>query len=445
MEFINLPLEIKLSIIECDPLHAIKLLLVDREIYTFSISDQGKNWINRITAKTYINTPEHKGILYFNKIRHGEWKFYKKLKLSKLHTYNFGKLHGPRYSFHKNRCVASHTEYVNDVINGISKTYYKNNVIKSEIPYKDGVKHGLFISYHENKNIHEKGSFVSGKKEGIHLCNYKNGDNKFLETYEKGQLSGKCEYRLENGNISFIKEYKDNIMIREEQYCQNKLVHVFHKDGDADLVDDYYYGSIMYQHRRVNGVRDGMQMQYDKDGHVVDEILYDMGTKINEKSYAKKCVILEIVYIKGAKTYEIAYSRIGEKTYEIHYDENSIMRKDYFSSGQIRAYTYWKNNKLHGMQIGYYENGNVSMKKCYVDGKKHGAADYYSQNGNTEIKLEFDQNVMVKSITYYNTGSKNQKVCYSNDKAISVKTYPCHDGIPNYTQYNIPQYDPIIS
>lgn len=60
--FENLPLELKLRIIELSPWDLIRLTIVDKKISAYYESEAGQNWFNRISNPQYHNTHDEEGI-----------------------------------------------------------------------------------------------------------------------------------------------------------------------------------------------------------------------------------------------------------------------------------------------------------------------------------------------------------------------------------------------
>lgn len=144
VKILELPLELKVQIIEYDPQIIKSLLLVDSSIYNYYKSDDCKRWLRRI-ASTNIDTYFERGTLLADNIKDGEWDYYKKRcggrDLSKIEKYNFGHLY--------------------EIIT------WPIGSIKIVTPMINGLKNGVMIRYNRYlKYICETTTFVDGKKVG---------------------------------------------------------------------------------------------------------------------------------------------------------------------------------------------------------------------------------------------------------------------------------------
>ena len=171
--FGDLPLEIKLYVIELDPLHLIDLLLADKSIYEYYLTEEGKNWYKRILNICIIDTDTEKGITILNGLKHGEWKYYVEDKLIKSTWYKLGLKDGLEYIYYRtNDQVMIIKPYIKDVIIGTIKTYYDNGNLETEvdydgnleteIDYKGEIKHGKCVVYNSDGTISSRCTYNNG-------------------------------------------------------------------------------------------------------------------------------------------------------------------------------------------------------------------------------------------------------------------------------------------
>lgn len=196
--FGDLPLEIKLYVIELDPLHLIDLLLADKSIYEYYLTEEGKNWYKRILNICIIDTDTEKGITILNGLKHGEWKYYVEDKLIKSTWYKLGLKDGLEYIYYRTYDqVMIIKPYIKDVIIGTIKTYYDNGNLETEVDY-DGnleteidyngeIKHGKCVVYNSDGSISSRCTYNNGKLEGKYEKYYNNGDIQIQAYYEDGK------------------------------------------------------------------------------------------------------------------------------------------------------------------------------------------------------------------------------------------------------------------
>lgn len=129
VNFLDLPLELKLQIVEYDSQLIKFLILVDSTIYNYFKSIDGKRWLRRI-ATVNVDTPFEKGILIAGNIKDGQWNYYEiytntsffgvvevKIHLTRSEKYNFGYLYE----------IITYTNYT-----------YRNSTIFEIVSIKDG-------------------------------------------------------------------------------------------------------------------------------------------------------------------------------------------------------------------------------------------------------------------------------------------------------------------
>lgn len=149
MDFENLPIDIKLHILDLDPKLYPLLLKVDSETRKYySGSEQEK--VNR---REYIKEKNKKHIV---------------TKTENYYLLN-GKKDGP---------------YIRK---------YENGNIDIEVSYIKGKREGQYKTYYENGNIYGEGNYIDGKLDGPQKKYYQNGDIYEEENYTNGKLE---DYKL---------------------------------------------------------------------------------------------------------------------------------------------------------------------------------------------------------------------------------------------------------
>lgn len=367
--FYNLPLEIKILIIEKSPIDLGKLLLVDREIYNYYISEQGQKWYNRISV-TYVDTDKQKGMLRFNTFKDGEWQHYSKGNLVTSVIYNFGKMHGPQY------------------------TYYRKDLIKSITLYVNDIKHGEFISFHKNKNIMCKCTFFEGAIHGENIQYFKNNTIKSVENYVHGKLHGECRYKTPTQCFTCVYIYNNNVLVSNTEYAGELISRITTHNGKEMNVQSFTDGKLHTKFKRINGKLDGEYIQYHEKDIPYIEKIYDMGNVLSIKEYYKTAIL-------RCETY---YGEIGQK-------------RTYYESGHIRCISNYQNTVLHGPYIEYYDNEQVKEEGSYIKGRKDGKWNYFFEDGKRDATKIYIENKMVEFLIYDN-GEPYQRVWYRNDGSI---------------------------
>lgn len=136
--FSELPFELKLYTIELSPGSLIPLLVLDKDIRDYFNSAQGQNWFNRTLVRIY-DTPEAKGLMIGNDVKHGQWEYYKNGRLMKIKNYFLGRLEGVKIKYYGTTgTIYSKEYYVHGLKEGDSITYYRSGNIQSVKHYVRG-------------------------------------------------------------------------------------------------------------------------------------------------------------------------------------------------------------------------------------------------------------------------------------------------------------------
>lgn len=176
----------------------------------------------------------------------------------------------------------------------------------------------------------------------------------------------------------------------------------------------------------------------------------DPKSHIQQEFNAQNQVIKETMYIRGVlfSTTEYKYNSDGNKSHEIHYDENGIQTYyetfEYNSKNQKIKETLYKDGKMFvestmsyndkGLMIRsdnltyqggrsynlyfYDENNNEIERKQYVSDSEGDELRFwhkstYTEDGNIEQEIEYDKNENIINVTkyIYNKKGKLKKIC----------------------------------
>lgn len=214
-KFTELPLELKILILEKNPYNLKKLLLLDHDLYeTITITEHGTATLSRILQKKVVCTKEEKGTFILGK-KHGRWEsYYLSGRLHKVDYYKLGVLEGTTTQYSENGHFYSDTVYtiygkIKDVtsyhydikyVHEIYKELDDNNdhetFLYKTLNYSMGRLHGDKITYHQNGQIQLITPYKMGKIYG-HKIRYDDTGNPMYNNvaicipHVKGLLMGK--------------------------------------------------------------------------------------------------------------------------------------------------------------------------------------------------------------------------------------------------------------
>ena len=182
-------------------------------------------------------------------------------------------------------------------------------------------------------------------------------------------------------------------------------------------------GKILKQHRKesLNGLKDGIQEWYDKQGRLMERIQYSAGIKnglFERYSFMDGKLTQKGQYKDGKKEGKWTYFGFGPDIQEISYSNGKY-------DGEFTSYTTRNGEKLLAARK-YYVNGNLSGicesyigshlsdKIGYIDGKRDGIYIYYL-GGKPSVIGEYSKGQKTGEWTYYFIGDLVQKVEHYKD------------------------------
>ena len=217
---------------------------------------------------------------------------------------------------------------------GDIKTFYHSKNIKEIIPIENGVISEKFRGFYETGKPKDEVDYLNGEQTGIRTEYYENGNKKFSITRSENPEGKLHSYYYENGNLKSTEiyinkndrdgkwlRYYSNGQIKSETEFINKEFFVqncWKEDGTQILKDgtglyihenNYWEGFTqkceqqylnykrhgsqytynnnvlsLYQEMK-DGKCHGLTKSYDDDGNLKEEIVYENGIKISQKSF----------------------------------------------------------------------------------------------------------------------------------------------------------------
>lgn len=243
--FAELPLEMKLYVVELDPLNLGNLILADRELYEYHQTEEGKNWYTRILQIRIVDTDKEKGMIILNNLKHGEWKYYQNGKLIKSTWYEIGLKDGLEYTYYpKVGQVESIIPYIRDVITGTVKVYYINGDLKTELDYVENVMHGKCITWYKNNKISSTSTYNNGLLEGEYIAYYPNGNIKEQTYYKDGTVDGSYISYTPRGRVASKLDYILGRLTHAQYFDKNGLRDIVY-DGHKRIEKIFEYGKLV--------------------------------------------------------------------------------------------------------------------------------------------------------------------------------------------------------
>ena len=211
-----------------------------------------------------------------------------------------------------------------------SVSSYAKNLSKDDVVIREGLYYKKFSNTPFTGKLSgiENGKIKKGKREGQWLIYYEDGALQYNAFFKNGMLDGKYKYYYSNGTLRFEEVYKEG--------KKNGKNIAYYENGNIEVIKFY-----------SNDLKYGEESIFDPAGNI----------------HFKKN------YIKGSLDGE-QYAYKDGKVSCIDIFKNKMIMKStsYFKNGKfIKLY---KNNKLHGEQIGYNKDGVWTRRIIYDDGKE---------------------------------------------------------------------------
>ncbi len=330
---------------------------------------------------------------------------------------------------------------------GYNKFYYPNGQVSSEGMMKDGKPEGYWITYYVTGIKKSEGNRKNYLLDSIWVFYASTGDTIEKINYMYGKKNG---YMYSYGNPADRNISRNGNVVAKELYINDK------KEGKSF----YYYptGELKETINFSGGERDGIAMEYDRDGTPITVMEYRSDRlverqRINRKDEngLKQGTWMEF-YESGNVKREINYTdnildgiyreydKDGSLTMVVHYDRGKIrddaiaegqpveIRQSFFPDGKVRTSGAYRNNIPVGIHRTYNEEGDVIASTIYDDkgrvssegivndmGERIGPWINYFPDGKKSSEGEYRDNRRNGTWTFYTeNGEIEQKGGYRN-------------------------------
>lgn len=222
--------------------------------------------------------------------------------LQGMSYYKNGQEQGKNYLYHKNGNVSM----VSEVVNGkqYSTLFYENGAKKQQNIY--GTNTSVFKDYDENGNLVRiiyknydtkvigEENYLNGKLNGIRKKYKIDDDGKDVmlleETWQNGKLNGTKKVYNSNGGILSETNYKDDMRhgVSKDYWANGVLaseVSFFYDELHGALKRFYINGQLRTEENYYHDENTGVSRNYDDQGHLISETIYEDGEPITELVY----------------------------------------------------------------------------------------------------------------------------------------------------------------
>jgi antitoxin component YwqK of YwqJK toxin-antitoxin module len=283
----------------------------------------------------------------------------------------------------------------------VKKEYYPNGKVKLEYTLKDGKKEGVERKFYENGN----------KKSEVY---YQDGEEDFSKLYYWYE-TGEKQAEYDESRFIDVEYYKNGNIKRKQIYQNNNI---------KDFIEKEYYENGKIKMERPSDLEgssystDGIRKDYDENGNLYSETLYDKGHAVSYKLFHANGKI------KEEGNYKKSGLRVKEGLVRAYYEsgkpQNEYNYKNDLYDGKIIGWYETGEKQFEGNYIAgtgkvinYYRSGTVKFERNYKDGKKEGIEKAYYESGKPEYEYNYKNDLKDgKTIGWYETGEKQSEGNY---------------------------------
>ena len=264
-----------------------------------------------------------------------------------------------------------------------------------------------------------------------------------------------------------------NIYSNEFEPKESDLLPVSEEMGENHTIIQYYDNNEKWEERHYkNGVLDGEQITWDKNGKIIYKTVFKNGTGTDkiygfygdlrrETKYSGGSVIKESEYYKnGKKAFEknykndildgnfIIWNKDGKIIYNTIFKDGTGTERSLYQDDQnfYEENSYSEYQLKNGVENGIHKevkNGKLTVLEHYKDRELHGTATEYYENGQKFFERTFTEDVLDGKFTVWD---KAGNVIYTTvfDKGTGIyKSYDKDGNIMEEAEMKNRMYDGI--
>ena len=344
-------------------------------------------------------------------------------------TDEFGNKQGVYKSFYNDGKLKEEKKYKDNVIDGYVKTYDTKGNLESTEKFNNGkivknapelAKLDVYHEYYDDGTMKYEGGYINGMPVGMHfhykkklvcdsvsisrddttdvmikkfICknraipdsgitynegikieygavdSMRNKIGLWSEYHLTGEFKGKGLYANDKRIGDWIFYYSTGPIEQKGKYD---------KKGRAQGDWKWYYekGTVLREENYVDGLRDGIMIEYTEDGKIITKGEYIEDMK------------------EGLWIYETPeYKEIGKY---VNDKPDSLWKRFYMPKEKLRYEGKFMNGDEDGIHTWYYENGTVKMKGEYSAGMKQKDWKFYYDNGFNYLTITFENDIEIK-------------------------------------------------
>lgn len=319
----------------------------------------------------------------------GPWIFYDRdgLKSSRI-TYKKGEKDGPSFLYQEGQ-LHKIDQYEEGKLQGISKYFYPDSSLKKEIPYQEGKQSGQGFEYAQSDGrvitlLEFKNGALLRKQAINRFDEQEQKQGLWIQFHKNGIIAQEGPYinDLKNGYWKYYTTAGD--LIRVEKWVNGELQEGAAEVAKVEIKREIYpeTGTLKFKGAYQNGKPTGVHREYNKEGEVVNSIIYDQGIKLFEG-------VVDAAGLKQGPWKH--FYRSGElKAQGSYKDDLKIGRWNYyFRDSTVEQTGSYQRGKADGLWEWFFPDGSILREEEYRFGLEDGSSIEYNDTGAVVAKGEY--------------------------------------------------------
>lgn len=337
---------------------------------------------------------------YLQDLPHGEWIWWgENGQKERLVTFDNGRKNGKVKVWSTTGKKVIEGQFAQDLKTGTWKWYREGHQLDSLVTYRAGIPDGPFKVWHQNGELAVKGFFQQGKEDGMWKWWAESGILDSLKTFSRGRLNGPRKVYFSNGQLALSQTFQDSTLQGEESTyfpsgaLESRITfnngeksgdyEIYARPGLPEELGTYMEGKPHGKIQRWystgvpastatyrEGTLHGIMRIYSPSKVIVQESYYVEGEPHSRFDYFNNHRLKQVqIFRSGKPVYTRKWNELGVEIMDKAGLIGVHLKREYFSSGQLKYECTYKGDQKHGLEWWFQENGQLRKIQLYAEGE----------------------------------------------------------------------------